>query len=148
MKAGIGEAVQLKIGGKICKEDNPPLHFSGRVKKIDENTSGKGSVHAGYETKIGKVAVIENDGFEIILIERPGKIGGPTFLEALGINPKEKDFIVSKEGLNPIVTYKDVAARILMVDSPGFDRQNLRAEDYKRVTRPIFPLDPDMSWSV
>ncbi len=146
VKAGIGGTVHLKIGGKICKEDNPPLHFSGKVKKIDENTSGKGSVHAGYETKIGKVVVIEDDGFEIILIEKPGKIGGPSFLEALGINPKEKDFIVSKEGLNPLVTYKDVAGRILMVDSPGFDRQNLRTEDYKKVIRPIFPLDPEMSW--
>ena len=82
-----------------------------------------------------------------MLIEKPGKIDGPSFLEELGIDPKGKDFIISKEGLNPLLTYKGVASKILMVDSPGFDRQNLRSEDYKNLPRPIYPLDPDISWS-
>jgi microcystin degradation protein MlrC len=102
---------------------------------------------AGYETQIGKVAVIERDGVEIVLIERPGKIDGPSFLEALGIDPRVKDFIVVKEGLNPLVTYKGIASRILMVESPGFDRQYLPALNYQNVPRPIYPLDPDLSWS-
>jgi hypothetical protein len=34
-----------------------------------------------------------------------------------------------------------------MVDSAGFNRQNLRPSDYKRVPRPIYPLDPDLEWS-
>jgi microcystin degradation protein MlrC len=147
VEAGVGATVHLKIGGKICTEENPPFDFTGTVKRTGENISGKGSVHAGYETLIGKVAVIEKDAFEIVLIEKPGKIDGPSFLEALGINPKEKDFIILKEGLNPLVTYKGVASKILMVDSPGFDRQDLRSEDYKNITRPIYPLDSDISWS-
>jgi microcystin degradation protein MlrC len=145
-KAGVGATVHLKIGGKILKEENPPLDFEGRVTKTGQNISGKGNVHAGYETLIGKVAVIEKDGIEIVLIEKPGKIDGPSFLEELGINPKEKDFIISKEGLNPLLTYKGVASKILMVDSPGFDRQNLRSGDYKNLTRPIYPLDEDITW--
>lgn len=148
VKAGVGSTVRLKIGGKILKEDNPPLDFEGRIKIIDENISGETSVHSGYETLIGKVVLIEREGFEIILIEHPGKIGGPSFLEELGINPKEKDFIILKEGLNPFVTYKDTASKILMVDTPGFDRQKLRVEDYKNIIRPIYPFDPEMSWSI
>ena len=85
--------------------------------------------------------------FQIILIHRAGKLGGPTFLQALGIDPHAMKFIIVKEGLNPLVTYKDVAAKILMVDSPGFDRQILRAEDYANAPRPVYPLDPEMAWN-
>jgi microcystin degradation protein MlrC len=146
-ESGAGAAINLTIGGKICTDGNPPLEFSGTVITTGENVSGKGSIHSGYETQIGKVAVVERDGVQIVLIERPGKLDGPSFLEALGIDPKTKDFIVVKEGLNPLVMYKGVASRIIMVDSPGFDRQYLPALNYRNVPRPIYPLDPDMSWS-
>ena len=82
-----------------------------------------------------------------MLIERAGKLGGPTFLEEVGLDPAAMEFIVVKEGLNPLVTYEDVAASILMVDSPGFDRQIPRPRDYSRLRRPVYPLDPEMSWA-
>ena len=50
VEAGIDATVRLKIGGKIFKEENPPLDFSGTVKRTGENISGKGNVQAGYET--------------------------------------------------------------------------------------------------
>ena len=107
---------------------------------------GHTSIHSGYETPLGKIAVVEGRGLAIVLIERAGKLGGPTFLEEVGLDPADMEFIVVKEGLNPLVTYKDVAASILMVDSPGFDRQIPRPRDYRRLRRPVYPLDPEMSW--
>jgi microcystin degradation protein MlrC len=145
-EAGTGTELRLRIGGTITKRDNPPLDVAVRVTKLDENTSGRSDIHSGYETRLGKVAVVEKNGVEIVLIEFPGKIGGPSFLEALGIDPRQKDFIVSKEGLNPFVDYEGVASRILMVDTPGFDPQVLKPEDYHNVPRPIYPLDPDLRW--
>ena len=146
VNAGVGSSVHLSIGGKVCQTDNPPLVFDGTVSSVNEDVAGESSIHSGYETPLGKIAVVANQGIEIILIERAGKIAGPSFLEALGIDPKAKKFIIVKEGLNPLEMYKAVAAQILMVDSPGFDRQILRPEDYQNVRRPIYPFDPDMSW--
>jgi len=145
--AGVGAELQIRIGGTITKKGNPPFAINARVVKLDENTAGSSDIHSGYETRIGKVAVLKANDVEIIIIENPGKIGGPSFLEALGIDPRKKDFILTKEGLNPFVDYKDIASRILMVDTPGFDPQILRPEDYRNVPRPIYPLDPDMTWN-
>ena len=147
VKAGVGAAVRLMIGGKVCTQDNPPLEFAGKVKKIGKNVGGDSTIHAGYETKVGNVAVLEGSGIEVVLIEYPGKIGGPTFLEKVGIDPRAKQFILTKEGLNCLVEYRDIAGQILMVNSPGFNRQILRARDYKNIRRPIYPIDPDMTWS-
>ena len=144
--AGPGRAVRLSIGGRVCTEDNPPLEFEGTVRSAHRDVHGSTSIHSGYETPVGEIAVVEGRGLAIVLIERPGKLGGPTFLEEVGLDPRALEFIVVKEGLNPLVTYRDVAASILMVDSPGFDRQIPRPRDYSRLRRPVYPLDPGMSW--
>jgi len=148
VESGIGSTVRLEIGGKVCKIDNPPLYFEGIVKAIDENIVGDEKALSGYETLVGKVVVVEKDTIEIVLIEYPGKIGGPSFLLELGVDPREKKFIITKEGLNPLVSYKSIAKKIFMVESPGFNKQILDAKDYRKVNRPIYPLDPDMEWSV
>ena len=144
--AGPGAPVRLSIGGRVCTEDNPPLEFAGTVRSVHRDVHGRTSIHSGYETPVGAIAVVEGRGLSIVLIERAGKLGGPTFLEEVGLDPRSLEFIVVKEGLNPLVTYRDVAALILMVDSPGFDRQIPRPRDYSRLRRPVYPLDPGMSW--
>ena len=144
--AGAGKRVRLSIGGRVCTEDNPPLEFEGTVRSVHRDVHGRTSIHSGYETPVGEIAVVEGRGLSIVLIERAGKLGGPTFLEEVGLDPAAMEFIVVKEGLNPLVTYKEVAASILMVDSPGFDRQIPRPRDYSRLRRPVYPLDPEMSW--
>ncbi len=146
-QAGVGRTVRVAIGGNICQKNNPPLDFEGVVRTLNRDVSGHTEIHAGYETAVGQIAVVSGRGVQIVLIERAGKFGGPTFLEELGIDPQKKKFIVVKEGLNPLETYKDVAEKILMVDSPGFDPQIAVPEDYTRIPRPMYPLDPDVVWS-
>ncbi len=146
-KAGEGASLILSIGGRYTKEDNPPLKISCRVKRLAENVAAEGRTHPGFETRVGRVAVVEANGVDIVLLEFAGKIEGPTFLQKLGIDARQKKFIASKEGLNVFVTYKDLGAEILMVESAGFNRQRLRPSDYRKVPRPIYPLDPDVTWS-
>jgi microcystin degradation protein MlrC len=146
INAGVGSTIKLSIGGKIYKKNNPPLDFEGKVKAIFENIVGDEDALSGMETMLGRIVVLERNSIDIILIEYPGKIGGPSFLKKLGINPREKKFIIVKEGLNPLVSYKGIAADILMVDTPGFDPQILKIEDYPDVPRPIYPFDPDLVW--
>lgn len=145
--AGAGQTVRLTVGGRICTDQNPPLLLEGRVRSLHDSVTGGSSIHAGYESDLGRIAVVEAGGVAVILVERAGKIGGPGFLEALGIDPRAKKLIVVKEGLNPLVEYADLAARIIMVDTPGFDPQTLRGADYHRIPRPIFPMDPDLEWA-
>jgi microcystin degradation protein MlrC len=146
-RAGIGSRVRLRIGGLFTREDNEPLEIDAMVKNVDANVVGDLGAHPGFETAVGRIAVVEANGVEIALIEFPGKIDGPGFLEKIGIDPRRKKFIVSKEGLNVFVTYKPLGAEVLMVESAGFNRQRLRPADYHRVPRPIWPLDPEMTWS-
>jgi microcystin degradation protein MlrC len=146
--AGVGATLTLSIGGHSTREGNPPMRITCSVKRLAENIVDEGNTHPGFETRLGKIAVVEANGVDIVLLEFAGKIEGPSFMSKLGIEARQKKFIVSKEGLNVFLTYKAVGAEILMVESAGFNRQSLRPSDYKRVPRPIYPLDPDIGWSV
>ncbi len=146
-EAGVGATVRMRIGGKLFKTNNPPLPFEGKVKLITENVVEYDSMSAGYETAMGKMAVVEGQGIEVVLAEKPGKTGGPIFLEKLGIDPKKKKFIVLKQSIGPLTRYREVAENVLLVDTPGWCKRQLCPEDYKKVPRPIFPLDPNLSWS-
>jgi len=146
VKAGIGSTVKLNIGGKLFKEGNPPLPFEGKVNFIGKDVEAGGDILVGYETKMGRMVVVEGYGVEIVLVERTGKIGDSSLFEKVGIKPKEKKFIVLKESIGPLISYRDIASNVLLVDTPGWCTQMLYTIDYKRIPRPMFPLDPTMSW--
>lgn len=42
--------------------------------------------------------------------------------------------------MNPFVTYKGVCEKIIMIDSPGFNPQNLTADMYRHLGRRIYPI--------
>ena len=57
--AGAGQPVRLSIGGRVCTEDNPPLEFEGIVRSVHRDVHGHTSIHSGYETPVGEIAVVE-----------------------------------------------------------------------------------------
>jgi len=42
--------------------------------------------------------------------------------------------------------YGSIAKHAIHVDTPGLGATDLRLFDYKKIRRPIFPLDPETTW--
>jgi microcystin degradation protein MlrC len=62
------------------------------------------------------------------------------------IDPLEHKIVVVKEGyLFPGL--RAIAPHAIMALTPGFANQIMEDLTYKQVRRPIYPLDPEMSWS-
>ena len=97
-QAGVGNAVHLSIGGKVCRTDNPPLAFDGTVSVVtDDVATDSPSIHAGYETRMGKIAVVENDGIEIVLIERRARLTFRSFsIDWASVRVKESSLSLRK----------------------------------------------------
>ena len=62
----------------------------------------------------------------------------------LGLNPRETDILVVKIGYLVPELY-DMRADWLMALTPGGVDQDLLRLPYKRINRPMYPLDPDMA---
>ena len=61
----------------------------------------------------------------------------------LGLNPRETDILVVKIGYLVPELYK-IRGDWIMALTPGGVDQDLERLDYKRIKRPMFPLDKDI----
>jgi microcystin degradation protein MlrC len=129
---GVGGGVTLSIGGKLDTVHGRPLEVTGTVRHLDS---------ADPPT----VAALQVDGVTILLAaDRRAFVTRDRLLEA-GIDPSAQKIVVVKLGyLFPEL--REIAARALMALSPGFTDLRLERLPYRRVRRPIFPLDHDVEW--
>ena len=70
----------------------------------------------------------------------------PSLFRKVGIEPFEAKVVALKSGTGYKVTYGHVATAVLRADCPGAMSYNIENFDFRRVPRPIFPLDREMEW--
>jgi microcystin degradation protein MlrC len=131
--AGIGKQVEGLAGAAIDDRYAPPILLSGTVETIEI-----GDVHAETEVviKVGSVHVIVTKKRKPYHLEED--------FTRLGLNPRETDIVVVKIGYLVPELY-DMRADWIMALTPGGVDQDLERLGYKRIKRPMFPLDKDMA---
>jgi len=139
---GEGGSAHFSIGGKVCVKDNPAIIGQATVVSLHKDVRPQSPMLMESGMLFKRVAIIGFKGVLLAVIEYPGQIGGPAFLEAVGLRVEDFDCIVVKEGMNPFVTYREVASSIVMVESPGFNPQTLSPDLYTQLKEPIYPIFP------
>jgi microcystin degradation protein MlrC len=95
----------------------------------------------GLEGRLGTTAVLEVGGVKVILISLRWQTLDPEMLRFVGIDPLAEKILVVKSTVHYRAAFEPIARAILEVDAPGLSSSNLARFDFKRVRRPIFPLD-------
>jgi microcystin degradation protein MlrC len=141
-----GSSIWLSVGGKVCRNGNPAIEGEMTLVGLYQDVCPQSSMTMETGMLFKRVALVEYQGVYLALIEYPGQIGGPAFLSAIGLDPMDFNCIIVKEGLNPFVTYDGIASRIVMIESPGFNPQQLNPGMFKHIAKgvyPIFPMEAD-----
>jgi microcystin degradation protein MlrC len=89
----------------------------------------------------GRTAVIEANGVLVVLTERRMPMWNLQQLKALGIEPSRLRAIVVKGAVAYRAAYEPIARRVIPVDTPGLAAADVRRFHYRRLKRPIYPLD-------
>lgn len=133
VKSGVGSKVEAFVGAEVDHRYSPPLKLSGIVESIVQ-----GDKYAQTEVvlKVGSVHVIVTNKRKPYHYESD--------FTRLGLNPRQTDILVVKIGYLVPELY-DMRADWLMALTPGGVDQNLERLGYKRIIRPMFPLDKDMA---
>ena len=148
IQAGVGKNVELKVGGKTDSLHGNPVFLTGYVKTIsDGNFVHKGPMGQGRVGRMGRTVVIEVDGIEIILTEKRIQPYDAEVLRSVGIEPTDRKLVALKSAVHFRADYTPLAHKILEVDTPGVHSPDLFSYDYRKIKRPIFPLDPDTTWN-
>jgi microcystin degradation protein MlrC len=93
---------------------------------------------------MGRTVVFECAGIDVIVTEKRVQPVDLELYRSVGINPAEKKIIVVKSAVHFRAAHEPIAKKIIEVDAPGIHSARLSAFKYKRLRRPIFPLDIEM----
>ena len=146
-EAGVGSRVQLNVGGKTDTQHGAPVALTGYVKTLsDGRFILKGPMGRGTVGNMGRTAVIQVGGVEIILTERRIQPYDTEVLRSVGIEPRARKLIALKSAVHFRADYTPIAHQILEVDTPGVHSPNLFNYDYQKLRHPIYPLDPTTTY--
>ena len=132
MEVGIGNKVSAYVGAEVDDRYSPPVLLKGVVEAIHQ-----GDIHA--ETEV----VIKTGSLKVIVTKKRKPYHKEKDFTQLGLNPRETDILVVKIGYLVPELY-NIRGDWIMALTPGGVDQDLERLDYKRIKRPMFPLDKDM----
>jgi len=148
LRLRIGTRTTIAMGGKGSQLDAGPLTLEVELLRttngkfeLEDKQSHLASM-CGDRFDMGPCAVVRHAGLTILLTSRktpPFDLGQ---WRSQGIEPRELSVIAVKAAVAHRRAYDSIATRMLWVDTPGPCTSNLRSLPYRRVQRPIFPLDP------
>ena len=129
LEVGVGGNVRAAVGAQVDDRFAPPLLLEGVVEALHE-----GDVHAEVE------AVIRVGSLRVIVTNKRKPYHREKDFTQLNLNPRAADFLIVKIGYLVPELYQ-MRGDWIMALTPGGVDQDLERLDYKRVKRPLFPLD-------
>ncbi|MBC7920362.1 MAG: M81 family metallopeptidase [Ferruginibacter sp.] len=133
-EAGVGDALDLEIGGKIDTVYNQSLSFRGTLLSKQDLK------------ETGKTVVLRHRGVHLILTERPTPAFFPRFFHSLGLSLWKADVTVVKNLFPFRYFYLLYNRKTVNVISAGVTSIDVFGLQYRDIPRPIYPLDPIGSW--
>ena len=149
VRAGVGGAFDLAVGGKTDKFHGDPVRVRGRVKSLHDGLyietevrHGGGRYHSQGLTAVIAVEGSTRDLANLLVVT--SQRSSPNSLHQLiscGVYPERQRILVVKGAIAPRAAYEPIAARIIEVDTPGLTSVNPARYTYTRVRRPLFGLE-------
>ncbi len=137
-RSAIGKQIEISFGAAFDKVTTKPLRASGLVKAFCDS----------YGPYRASMALFSTGHVDLVFVSEHIGFTEPELFEALGVDARTRQIVVCKLGYltDP---HKKIAGRKIMALTEGSSNEVLERLDYKRVPRPIFPLDreftPDFS---
>lgn len=141
IEIGVKGILTMKIGAKTDNFHGEPLEVTGTVRTITDGMFIHKAMAVGVPADVGRTAVIDVNGIEIILTQRSHAPNDPEIYRRNGIEPTDKKILVLKSRGHFRAAYEPFSKQIIEVDAPGLTTPNLEWFTYQHIPRPIWPFD-------
>ncbi|GMG82468.1 M81 family metallopeptidase [Paralimibaculum aggregatum] len=152
LAAGQGAELEVALGGKMQAPSvpfaNEPLVLRGRVAAMhDGEITVTGPVFTGTRLNPGPTVLFESGDLQIVVTSNRIEPYDEGIFRCVGLDPREKDFIVLKSRMQCKPAFLPFCAGHVDCNGIGVTTSDYGAFDYRRLRRPIFPLDDDADWA-
>jgi microcystin degradation protein MlrC len=141
--AGVGATVALALGHSLSVDDGEPITVTGTVRLICDGVYTLGDKGMqGAETHMGLTVVLAIGALRLA-VRSVGNFEWDTGLfTSVGLDLRRAAIAFVKSPSHFRVAFGPVSERLLVADTPGPTTCNLRRVPFRKVRRPIHPLDP------
>ena len=120
-----------------------PLEVAGRVERItDGEFTITGPMYTGVKTYLGRTAVLDTGRAKIVVTSRPHEPFDVGVFTHAGIDPRKLRYIMLKSRIHYRAGFRPIASHVVECAGEGVTNADLSVYDYRRLVRPIYPLDP------
>lgn len=143
-RAGLGAGVTLPIGGRFEPSmGGGPLTVTGAVAHLsDGRYVHEGPMFTGTPGNLGRTATLRVGGIDILLISLNAQVLDEAILKAGGIDPRSRTLIGLKSMHHFRGAFAPIARAIYVCDSGALASPDYRTRPFRRIRRPVYPLDP------
>lgn len=137
-KVGVGGQAEAYVGAMTDNSHEPPVWLSGTVIYVSPVTD-QNQASADNPWRYSDIAIIKTGSIYVVV----GTSSPTPKLEGTGIDPRQMDIVMVKQGYLVNQWYNMKADWVMALTRGGVD-QDFNSVPYKNIIRPMFPLDPDM----
>lgn len=145
---GVGAEGSFRIGGKAAPDAyGTPLEVRGQVANLsDGRFVGWGPVVRGRPENCGPTARIDVGNLKLVVVSIRQAANDRGYFQVAGVQPEREPLLVIKSRGHFRADFEPIARTIIEVDAPGAANPSLERFAYRKVRRPIWPLDRDLEW--
>ncbi|MCZ0963155.1 M81 family metallopeptidase [Paracoccus benzoatiresistens] len=149
--AGKGAEIEIALGNKTPAAGLPPprspLRLKGRVTALsDGRYRVAGPIYNGQELCMGRAAAFDTGAARIVICEQPHEPLDLGVFSSLGLDPADARFLHLKSRMYCRPVFEALAAAVVECASSGVTASNYDLFAFRKLPRPIYPLDPDCEW--
>lgn len=139
INAGVGARISAELGGKVDNVFSQPVGMTARVGAISNGMTVDLADRGVCDMR--RTALLEVGNVRIVVLDhRSFAINHPVLYSHLGLDVSDAKMVVVKTASN-FQFFQRRRHDLIRVDSPGMTQSDLTAFEWKRLPRPIYPLD-------
>ena len=144
--AAVGATVEVRLGGKTDPRlGGGPLDLDATLVAVSAGDYvGDGPMLGGLKGSFGPTVVLRVGGIDILVISNTAQMLDLGQFRAFGIEPTAKRVVAVKSMQHFRAAFEPIAGEVIVCDSGALCSPDLTKLPYKKVRRPIFPLDRDL----
>ena len=147
IRSGVRSEVTLALGGKLdmpaIGRKGEPRTVTGRVKLIsDGRFRNRGPMSRGVLYDMGPTVVLDTGRVEIVVVSNQQEPNDYACFTSLGFRAEAKRFLMLKSRVHWRAGFAPIARGVVECAGVGVCTSDYATLDFRRVRRPIFPLDP------
>lgn len=141
--AGEGRTIRVALGGKLdATYSGRPLEADAKILKLSDGISYRtGPYFTGTQNSFGRSCLLDIGGVKAIVGTYPVQIDDRSQFRLFGIEPDDCNVVACKAINHFRADFEPASRKLIYVDVGGIVSWNFRQFDFRKVRRPLWPLD-------